>query len=115
MTKEPIAYLVITPGGSVTLNHDALTEERAQSLLGAGKRTEYWPANMQVVVLANEDGKALGLDPNWKATAVVRSRLRPDGFIAGNAIVTGPPDDSGEATGLTVKDEEAVRRLTERT
>lgn len=49
----------------------------------------------------NEEGKIEGLPHNPRATNLVTNALFPNDYIAGNAFITGPPNNNGDTTSLT--------------
>lgn len=107
-----IAYLVIEPHGDIKQVWGPLDDGGAQAILGGPVSPLPRPTNIDLVVLGVEG--IAGLDPNWPATSIIRNRLRPDSFVTGPVIVVGPPDESGAYTSLSVKAEEAVRRLVQK-
>jgi len=109
-----IAYLIIEPDGDIKVEHGALGVEQAQDMLDDDFEA-LQPSNPPpFVMLVGENGKSRGLNANWGATRVLSSILRPDDFIVGRAIVTGPPNPDGELTPVDVPIEEAIRRRVER-
>lgn len=61
---------------------------------------ELVPTDMPVSVYCNEEGKIIGLEPNYRATQLFGGLLHPGDIIAGNVIVLGDIDDEGETLGL---------------
>jgi hypothetical protein len=111
--SRSIAYLIIESGGTIRQVFGPLGVKDAQNVL-EGDFEVIQPRGIDVTMLVNMDGKAKGLNPNWLATALARSRLRPDDFIVGRAIITGLPDAEGELQPISVKAEEAIRRMAEK-
>lgn len=116
MSEQPadIAYLLITPGDGIELKHGPLGVIEAQDIVGGDFEDLQPTSPPPFVMLVAEDGKRMGLNPNWGATRVMSSILRPSDFVVGTAIVTGPPDASGELTSIDVAVEEAIRRRVDR-
>lgn len=111
---KPTRYLVIHPNGRFSEYDQALPVDEAQDLVGGDIEVMPTPRDVNVTVIANEEGKRLGLDANWKATALIRSHLRPTDFVAGNVIVAGPADPDGELSSLSDEDISTIKELTEK-
>lgn len=108
-----IQYVVINPKGTITTYNESLSTGDAQDIVGGDIEIMPDPRDLDAIVIANEEGKRLGLDANWKATALIRSHLRPTDFVAGNVIVAGPAKN-GELTSLSDEDIVLLKELTER-
>lgn len=111
---KPTRYLVINPNGTFAEYDQPLGVLDAQEVVGGDIEMMPTPRDVNVTVLANEEGKRLGLDANWKATALIRSHLRPTDFVAGNVIVAGPADPDGELSSLSDEDISTIKELTDR-
>lgn len=53
------------------------------------------------VMWVNEEGKLKGLPANEKATSLAAGRIFPGDYIAGQAIITGHNNDTGDTVGLS--------------
>jgi hypothetical protein len=108
---QPIHFMVIMPDGSITVADLTLSMTEMQTLVGGDFEMLPAPDSLPVKMFANTDGKLKGLPPNWKATSLLRSKLRNDEFLVGPIVITGLPNDSGELTELSFKHIEAIRTL----
>jgi hypothetical protein len=111
--RGAIAYLVIEPGGAIKQTFAPLDTPTVQGIVGGSFETLH-PRGIEATVFLAEDGKQRGFNPNWVATSLLRSRLRPEDFVVGTVVVAGLPDAEGDIQSITVKSEEAIRRLAER-
>ena len=111
MTSEPIHYLVIEPSGTVRAEDGILNVGDAQDIVEGDIEVLPEPRDVTAVLIANTEGKRVGLDANWAATKLIRSSLRSTDFVAGNVIVAGPPDRSGNLSSLTSEQEQTVRDI----
>jgi len=59
----------------------------------------------------NEDGIADGLPINNRGTDLWYHYIKSDGLILGDIVLTGPPDDNGYTTELSLEAETEVRNL----
>lgn len=114
MNVQPITYLVIEPKGPVSRIEGVLDLPTVQRIVGGDFEPLPQPRGVDAIVLAQQDGKSKGLEPNWSATSIEHSRLRPDDFVVGTVIVAGPPNEDGDLTSLSADAEAAIRKLAER-
>lgn len=112
MTDKGIHYLVINPNGDVNAADGPLTTGDAQDIVEGDIEILPEPRDVNVVLIANEEGKRQGLDANWAATRLIRSSLRSTDFVAGNVIVAGQPTGAGDLTSVTPEQEASVRDIT---
>lgn len=110
-TDDGIAYLVIEPNGNITFHKGPLTTLDAHDIVGGNIDILPQPRDLDITLIANEDGHRLGLDANWHATRLIRNMLRPSDFVTGKVIVTGLPGPDGDLRSITKEVEADVRRL----
>ena len=111
MTKA-IAFVVIYENGELKDHDERLYDETLEELVG-GKFEALQPLDKDITMFVNKDGRAKGLNPNWIATQLVKSILRPDVFIAGPAAVTGAPDGEGDVGPLPERERTRILDLVE--
>jgi hypothetical protein len=111
MTKNEVRYLVIEPSGAITAHTGILNTGDAQDIVGGPIDILPEPRDVAATLIANEEGKRMGLDANWAATRLIKSRLRTTDFVVGNVIVAGLADGNGNLTSLTDEEEQAVRDI----
>lgn len=111
MTENEVRYLVIEPSGAITVHTGSLNVGDAQDIVGGDIDILPEPRDVAATLIANEEGKRLGLDANWGATRLIKSSLRTTDFVTGNVIVAGIPDGKGNLTSLTEEEEQAVRDI----
>lgn len=110
MTGErSIRYLVIAPDGSIEPHEGVLDTGAASDIVDGDIEVLPDPRDADVVLIANTEGKRMGLDANWQATRLIRHALRTTDFVAGNVIVAGTPDSAGNLTDVTDERERQVR------
>lgn len=109
---KPIHFYVIKPDGILTDVNDMLTDDMLRRLVG-GDFEVIHPQDRELVMFTNENGKELGLNPNWLATSLVRTRLRPGDFVVGTVVVTGKPDEDGDVRSLSANVIAAIKQLKE--
>ena len=97
-------YLVIEPDGNIQEHDGPLETGDAQDIVGGDIDILPEPRDISATLIANEEGKRLGLEPNWVATGLIRHHLRSSDFVTGNVIIAGPPDGHGELTDLSGED-----------
>lgn len=95
-------YLLIKADGTVSVLDGTLDEATVGEALGGAFEALPQPTNLAVTMLANPYAKSQGLDANWKATQLMRSRLRADEFIAGPVLIAGEANGDGAVTSLAV-------------
>lgn len=108
---DPVRYLVIEPDGTITAHDGSLNTGDAQDIVEGPIDILPEPRDVEVILIANEEGKRQGLDVNWAATRLIKSRLRTTDFVVGRVIVAGPPDGNGNLTPVTDEVEQEVRDL----
>jgi Domain of unknown function (DUF3846) len=106
-----VKYLVIGPDGNAVRGEGDLSMDALQTLVGGDFEALPTPTGIPVTVLAAGEAKRLGRPANHAATRLMRSRLRPDDFVAGTVVVTGPLTDKGELTDIA---DDSVRLVGER-
>jgi hypothetical protein len=79
-----------------------------QTLVGGDFEVLPSPDGIRATVLASQDAKRQGRPANHPATRLIRSRIKPDDFVAGVVVVTGPIADDGSLTDLDGATELAV-------
>lgn len=112
MSEPVVKYLVIEPSGEITFHEGALGTADAQDIVGGDIDILPEPRDVNVILIANAEGKQQGLEANWKATALIRNKLRSTDFVVGNVIVAGLPDGAGNLTPITKEQEQHVRDMT---
>lgn len=108
MTPEPIRYLIIETDGTISLKDGTLDTKDVSQLIGDFEMLPT-PTDIDIIILVSEDAKSKGENANWAVTRLIRSRLRPDDFVAGRAIVTGPATEDGEPTSVSQDVEKTIR------
>ena len=111
MASPEVRYLVIEPKGTITAHEAILNTGDAQDIVGGDIEILPEPADVEAVLICNEEGKRQGLEPNWLATRLIRHAIRTTDFVTGNVIVAGLPDGEGNLTSLTPEQEQRVRDL----
>jgi hypothetical protein len=109
--SSAIAFLVVDPDGTINLLHEPLGVKQAMDIVAGDIDILPQPRDVAVTLIANAEGRNVGLEPNWGATRLIKSSLRPSDFVTGKVIICGLPDAAGDLTGLDVKTEQAVRLL----
>lgn len=104
-----IRYLLVDTDGTVTATESDLDVKDVQKVFDGDFEVLPQPTDIDILLLASAEAKHRGENANWAATRLIRSRLRPDAFIAGKIIVTGPPNNIGEPTDVSEEVEKAVR------
>ena len=104
-------YLVVGPDGQCIGGTGNLDMASLQALVGGDFEVMPSPLDIRVTVLAPANAKREGRPANHAATRLLAGRLRPDDFVAGVVVVTGPIDAAGALTDLT---DEAAAAVTER-
>lgn len=80
----------------------SITLDTLQAAVGGYVEVVHLPG-VQADMFVNEEGKLCGKARNTRATALagmLYSGLGLGDYIAGDAIITGVPDQDGDATGL---------------
>ena len=111
--SKKVKYLVIDTDGTITFHDETLDVPEAQRIVDGDFEILPTPTDIPVTVIVGEEAKKQGKNANWAITRLVRSRLRPDDFVAGVGIVVGLPDPTGEPTSITPEIEKAVRAKVE--
>jgi len=93
-------YLIVNPGGTTVQGEGVLDADVLHSLVGGDFEVMPTPDGLKVTVLASTDAKRLGQPANHAATRLLKTRLRPDDFVAGTIVVVGPINEEGDVTDL---------------
>lgn len=115
MSDPVLDILLIEPDGTVEQRNQAeMSVGDAQALLEDDFEILQPTNPPPFVMLVAMNGKQKGLVPNWKATRIMSSILRPGDFIVGRAIITGPPNNIGDLTSVTPEIRDVVADRTAR-
>jgi hypothetical protein len=79
-----------------------------QTLVGGDYEVLPSPDGIRATVLASQTAKQEGRPANHPATRLLRSRLRPDDFVAGTVVVAGPITPEGALSDIDEPTEQAV-------
>lgn len=105
MTEKDITYATITPKGVLTFKHASLDVGAVQDEVGGDFEVLPSPREQALTLLANTDGKNVGLEANWPVTVLIRRDLNPNDFVTGTVFVAGPSTPDGDLTSL---DDDAI-------
>ena len=94
-------YLLISVKGVLKPTEGPLDVLDAQAILDDDFEVLQPSVPPPFVMLVAENGKSKGLEANWLATRAMRHNMKPDDFIVGDAVVTGPPNAAGDLTDIT--------------
>lgn len=107
-----IEVLVIEPGGELYAQTLDTTLSGIQKLVGGW--IECPPSDDdRVSLFINEEGKLIGLEPNFYGTAVwhaVMPAARGNDLLCGTVVVTGGVDRNGNTTSLAPEMHDAIVR-----
>ena len=95
--------LIVTTDGELKATSLPDDEFAQYNLMRAtvGGLIEAVPLDDSTVMWVNEEGKLHGLPANEKATSLAAGRIFPGDYIAGQAIITGHMNDTGETVGIS--------------
>jgi hypothetical protein len=101
-------YLIVSPDGNVVHGQGALDMAALQTLVGGDFEVLPSPDGIAATVLAGTESKAQGAPANHPATRLIRNRIRPEDFVAGVIVVTGPIAEDGSLTEIDEPTERLV-------
>lgn len=94
-------YLLLDAKGAITEVDGPMDVLDAQEVLDDDFEALQPSMPPPYVMLVAMNGKRKGMEANWLATRAMKHNMKPDDFIVGPAIVTGPPNAVGELTDVS--------------
>lgn len=107
------AVVIKTSGTPEVVDLDIVEDELAFLQGVVGGFIQAVPASDNATLWCNEEGKIMGLLPNYNAMSRTSAHevLLPGDILAGDIVVTGGFDDEGETLGLS--EEQVAQYLAE--